>query len=58
MWVGYHSSGLVAFRGQDDRVYTTRDGLPSNEIFAIRETHAGDLLIFRFFASSHSYLIS
>ena len=31
--------------GNPGRVYTTRDGLPSNEIFSIREDHNGDLLI-------------
>ena len=31
--------------GKPVHVYTTKDGLPSNEIFSIREDHNGDLLI-------------
>ena len=45
IWVGYHDSGLVAFRGGKFRNYTTRDGLASNEIFGIRHSHNGDLLV-------------
>ena len=45
IWVGYHNSGLVEFREKGYRVYTTRDGLASDEIFAIREARNGDLLI-------------
>jgi ligand-binding sensor domain-containing protein len=43
IWVGYHDGGLLAL--QSGKVYTTRDGLPSNEIFAIRHSLNGDLLI-------------
>ena len=35
----------MEFREKGYRVYTTQDGLASNEIFAIREAHNGDLLI-------------
>ena len=47
IWVGFHDAGLVAFLpGGGFRAYTTtRDGLPSNEIFGIRESRNGDLLI-------------
>jgi len=46
IWVGFHDSGLVQFAdGKPVRVYTTKDGLPSNEIFSIRENREGDLLI-------------
>ena len=45
VWIGYHDSGLVALNGPERKTYTTRDGLPSNEIFAIRETKSGDLLV-------------
>ncbi len=45
VWVGYHDSGLVAINGSARRTWTTRDGLPSNEIFAIRDTKSGDLLV-------------
>src|SRR6185369_12849958 len=45
IWVGFHDSGLLLFSGREHHVYTTRDGLPHNEIFSIRETRDGDLLI-------------
>ena len=46
IWVGFHDSGLVQFvDGKPARVYTQKDGLPSNEIFSIRENRDGDLLI-------------
>ncbi|HEY2014321.1 MAG TPA: two-component regulator propeller domain-containing protein, partial [Bryobacteraceae bacterium] len=46
IWVGFHDSGLMLFSGPPPyRVFTARDGLPFNEIFSIRETHDGDLLI-------------
>ncbi len=45
IWVGFHDSGLMLFSRQARRVFTTRDGLPNNEIFSIRETRGGDLLI-------------
>jgi signal transduction histidine kinase/ligand-binding sensor domain-containing protein len=46
IWVGFHDSGLVQLvDGKPVRVYTQKDGLPSNEIFSIRENRDGDLLI-------------
>jgi signal transduction histidine kinase/ligand-binding sensor domain-containing protein len=45
IWIGFHDRGLVELGNGKPRVYTTRDGLPSNEIFSIREDHDGDLLI-------------
>ena len=46
IWVGFHDSGPDAVLGRPDRgVFTTRDGLPNNEIFSIREARNGDLLI-------------
>ncbi len=45
IWVGFHDSGLMLFSSQPYRVYTTREGLPNNEVFSIRETRGGDLLI-------------
>ena len=44
-WVGFHSSGLALVSKEGQKTYTTRDGLPSNEILSIRENGAGDLLI-------------
>jgi signal transduction histidine kinase/ligand-binding sensor domain-containing protein len=46
IWVGFHDGGLVQLvDGKPARVYTQKDGLPSNEIFSIRENREGDLLI-------------
>jgi signal transduction histidine kinase/ligand-binding sensor domain-containing protein len=45
IWVGFHQSGLMLFGPGPRRVYTTRDGLPNNEIFSIHEAANGDLLI-------------
>ncbi len=45
IWIGFHDRGLVQLGDGKPLVYTTRDGLPSNEIFSIREDHDGDLLI-------------
>ncbi|HLK68352.1 MAG TPA: two-component regulator propeller domain-containing protein [Bryobacteraceae bacterium] len=45
MWVGFHDSGLMLFSGAARSVFTTREGLPNNEVFSIRETRDGDLLI-------------
>ena len=45
VWVGFHASGLMLLSGGERRVFTRRDGLPDNEIFSIRETRSGDLLI-------------
>ncbi len=45
IWVGFHDRGLMLFGPGPRRVFTTRDGLPNNDIFSIRETANGDLLI-------------
>ena len=45
IWIGYHDSGLAAFSPGKFHLYTTRDGLPSNEMFALRDARDGDLLI-------------
>jgi signal transduction histidine kinase/ligand-binding sensor domain-containing protein len=45
VWVGFHDNGLMLLTGGSRRVYTTRDGLPTDEIFSIRQTRSGDLLI-------------
>ena len=36
IWVGFHDAGLMLFSPGGNRVFTTRDGLPNNEIFSIR----------------------
>lgn len=48
IWIGYKNSGVVQFDPQNpqkSRVYSIADGLPSNEIFSIRESANGDLLV-------------
>ena len=45
IWIGYHGDGLVEMDGDRRRVYTAKDGLLSGEIFSIRETRSGDLLV-------------
>ncbi len=45
IWIGFHDRGLVEFSPGRSQVFTTKNGLPSNEIFSIREDRAGDLLI-------------
>src|ERR1051326_3655953 len=45
IWVGFHDSGLMLFSKESPRVYTTRDGLPNDEIYSIREARNGDLRI-------------
>jgi signal transduction histidine kinase/ligand-binding sensor domain-containing protein len=45
VWLGFHDSGLVLFSSEGYKQYTRRDGLASDEVFSIRETRDGDLLI-------------
>ena len=45
VWVGFHESGLMLAGGGERRVYTSHDGLPDNQVYSVRETRSGDLLI-------------
>jgi signal transduction histidine kinase/ligand-binding sensor domain-containing protein len=45
IWVGFHEAGLLLFWGERPRLFTTSDGLPDNDVFSIRESRSGDLLI-------------
>jgi signal transduction histidine kinase/streptogramin lyase len=45
LWVGFHDSGLMLFSGGTPRLFTHRDGMPETEIFSIRESPRGDLLL-------------
>jgi len=45
IWIGFHDAGLMLFQGGKSKLYTTRDGLPNNEVYSIREMGNGDLLI-------------
>lgn len=45
VWVGFHDSGLMLMSKGKNRHYNTGDGLPSNEIFSVREARDGTVLI-------------
>lgn len=46
IWVGYHNNGLALFSsGGRHQTFSSRDGLPSNEIFSIRDSRDGTLLL-------------
>ena len=45
MWVGFHEGGLLLFSGATSRLFGPRNGLPDAEIFSLRVTPRGDLLI-------------
>jgi signal transduction histidine kinase/ligand-binding sensor domain-containing protein len=45
VWIGFHDSGIMLLSGEEKHAFTTRNGLPNNEVFSIRETPDGDLLI-------------
>jgi signal transduction histidine kinase len=45
VWVGFHDRGLFRFRPAPNLRYTTANGLPSNEVFSIRDASDGSLLV-------------
>ena len=45
VWIGFHDRGLFRFRPAPNLRYTTANGLPSNEIFSIRDAVDGSLLV-------------
>ena len=45
IWIGYHDSGLLLFAPEHYQLFTTWNGLPNNEVFSIRESRDGDLLL-------------
>jgi ligand-binding sensor domain-containing protein len=45
VWVGFHDRGLFRFRPAPNLRYSTANGLPSNEIFSIRDASDGSLLV-------------
>jgi signal transduction histidine kinase/streptogramin lyase len=45
IWVGFREGGLLLFWGERPRLFTTSDGLPDDDVFSIRESRTGDLLI-------------
>jgi ligand-binding sensor domain-containing protein/two-component sensor histidine kinase len=46
LWVGYLDSGVVRLHNGALQTFTTRDGLPSNEIYGIQDGVDGELLAF------------
>lgn len=54
LWIGTEN-GLFRFNGYDFKTYTTRDGLPDNEIFGLSEDTKGRLWMLPF-ANSICYL--
>jgi signal transduction histidine kinase/ligand-binding sensor domain-containing protein len=45
IWVGFHDAGLMLFSPGKPRFFSTREGMPDTEIFSIRETPGGDLIM-------------
>jgi signal transduction histidine kinase/ligand-binding sensor domain-containing protein len=45
VWIGFHDRGLFRFRPAPNLRYTTANGMPSNEIFSIRDAADGSLLV-------------
>jgi len=45
VWIGFHDRGVFRFRPEPNLRYTTANGLPSNEIFSIRDAADGSLLV-------------
>jgi len=45
VWIGFHDRGLFRFRPEPNIHYSTSNGLPSNEIFSIRDGADGSLLV-------------
>jgi signal transduction histidine kinase/ligand-binding sensor domain-containing protein len=45
VWIGFHDRGLYRFRPAPNLRLTVQNGLPSNEIFSIRDGAGGALLI-------------
>jgi signal transduction histidine kinase/ligand-binding sensor domain-containing protein len=45
LWLGFHDAGLMQFAPGQSRLFSLREGMPDTEIFSIRETPGGDLLL-------------
>lgn len=45
MWVGYHDNALLSITPRGFHVFTRRDGFPGEEVFSIRQSRSGDLLL-------------
>ena len=45
VWIGFHDQGLVAVNGAKYQHFGKVNGLASDEVFAIRDGHDGDLIV-------------
>jgi signal transduction histidine kinase/ligand-binding sensor domain-containing protein len=45
VWVGFHDKAFVLFSPKELRAFTTKDGFPADEVFSIRQSRSGDLLL-------------
>jgi len=46
IWVGFHNNGLALFSPDGrHRIFSAREGLASNEVFSIRDSRDGSLLL-------------
>jgi signal transduction histidine kinase/ligand-binding sensor domain-containing protein len=45
VWVGFRDGGLFLFSVEGGQQFSTQEGLAGNQVFSIRETQNGDLLI-------------
>ena len=45
VWVGFRDGGLLLFSNEGGQQFSVREGLPGSEVFSIRETRNGDLLV-------------
>lgn len=45
IWVGYHDNALVSISSNRFHVFTRKEGFPREEVFSIRQSRNGDLLL-------------
>ena len=45
IWVGFHDNALLSMTSQGVHVFTKADGFPAEEVFSIRQSRSGDLLL-------------
>jgi signal transduction histidine kinase/ligand-binding sensor domain-containing protein len=45
IWVGFHDNALLSMSKEGMRVFTAADGFPAAEVFSVRQSRSGDLLL-------------
>jgi ligand-binding sensor domain-containing protein len=45
LWVGYHDNALLLISRNGYRTFNARDGFPEEEVFSIKQSHSGDMLL-------------